>query len=262
MDRPLVALALVVAPSIGCGGAIWDQRPGAFNDALTSKQLEVGKIPTDFGASQRNDPDTDLGPDTPMNGTKADGSAGNDAFFISYDEKTRRICFDRANAHDLIDDADIKKYFAKEKRPNTYVVDVWESLENLSQLPFPPHGFGATPVEVTPKDGGAIGNKYALNSAGTGVVRTQIASVWAYVKICGVLSEPLKPGRFVTLSRAEMKQPGFEVDNIPSEVFVWKVTDEKEGQIGLGAAPRADAPSTSTPSGDGEEPPPDAPTEE
>lgn len=244
-----IVIAFVLPFAAGCGGAIWDQRSGAFNDALASDRLEVGKIPTDFGAEARKGHDDSLGPDLPIDGTAAEGSAGNHAHFVSYDEKTRRVCFDRRNAHDLIDDSDVKKYFAKEKRPETYVIDVWDSLENLAKLSFPPRGFGASPVEVTEKDGGSYGSKYAVH-AGGGTTKVRDASVWAIVKICAVLSQPLEPGRFVTLSRAEMKQPGFEVENIPSEVFAWKVTDEEEGKIGLGAskAPPVEAPAEDPPS--------------
>jgi hypothetical protein len=249
----IASLALVVLGT-GCG-AVWDQRPGAFNDALASGDLKVGKIPTDFGAKGREE-GSKLGFEL-LEGTEAKGSADGIVSFHSYDEKTKRICFVRRNAHDL-GVGEEKKYVAKERKPGTYAVDVWDSLQNLEPLPLPPRGFGTNPVEVTERDSGSGGGG-TFTVSNTSAARVSSVSVWAYVDICAVLAAPLKAGSFVTLARAQMKQPGYEADPIPPEVFAWKVTDEAEP--GLAPTP-AEPPASPERVESGEEPPTEPPAGE
>jgi hypothetical protein len=250
---------MVLSAGPGCG-AVWDQRPGAFNDAVKVAEQEMGKIPTDFGAKEREAAGEAWDEFSLTEGSEAKGSARGSASFRSYDEKSKRICFTRRNAHDL-EVGDEKKYIAKEKKPETYVIDVWGSLSNLEPLPLPPRGFGPNPVEVEGRGSGATGGG-TLSLSNVSGTRRGVVDVWAYVDICGVLSSPLKAGDFVTLSRAQMKQPGFEVEPIPPEVFVWKVTDEDLEALRSGAADTTPPVEPASPEPTGGEPPAEEPTGE
>lgn len=199
--------------AVGCRDphAGWVDRPGAFNEALT--KVKIGTIPVG-GAIDKDA--------VYAESYTSNGSVSSAASFEKYDPSTRRVCFIRTNPIELGDEGDLKKYIAREQRPDTYEIDVWDTLDGLAPLPIPPRGFNATPVEVTVEQSNGLYN-YTVSQGGVDVGK--VGGPSAYMRVCGVAIAALAPGKLVTLVRKSMPNPGYDNGDYEAEVFVWKVGD-------------------------------------
>jgi hypothetical protein len=232
LSRSMVTF-LSVGFLVGCAGpkGAWrGASEGMFNERLESvaRSGGPGKIPTSFVVP----PDPDHGTGDRRLPWSTTGSGGQRMDFVSYDQRSGRICFSKVIA-DLSDsDEGVARAMRVESQPGTYVVDVWPTFKGIGRRSLPPSPPGTALDSIT-----LVANERELRRNREPLSDYRfLGSRTIVVGLCGVVPVPLAGMRYVTVSRKREAPIGHQIENEPT-AFVWAISDDEDPTLDIDAAP-------------------------